>query len=275
MTMPLPDSLLAYDHVEVSYGGTPVVHDVSFSVAEGEVICVVGESGSGKSTLVKAAMGLLGAGGLVTRGDIWYGGRSLPDLAPREMRALCGTELAVVFQDCLAAFAPVRRIGDQLHEAMASHQAISRAECDRLATRHFEALGLRDPERVLASYPFELSGGMGQRVGIAAALMGKPRVLFADEPTSALDIVAQTQVMDLIRTINEQMGTTVVLVTHNMGVVRHLADHVVVLKDGCVVECGSARQVMDAPTSDYTRELIAATPQIHCDSEREEGLHGC
>lgn len=271
--MTLPDSLLAYDHIEVSYGGTPVVHDVSFSVAEGEVVCVAGESGSGKSTLIKAAMGLLGPRGLVTRGDIWYRGRSLPDLAPREMRALCGTELAVVHQDCLASFAPIRRIGDQLHEAMASHRAMSRAECDQLAARHFEALGLRNPERVLASYPFELSGGMGQRVGIAAALMGGPHVLFADEPTSALDIVAQTQVADLIRTINKQMGATVVLVTHNMGVVRRLADQVVVLKDGRIMECGSARQVLDAPESVYTRELIAATPRIRCDDTREEGRH--
>ena len=258
----MTEPLLTYDHVEISYNGIAVVHDVSFSVMPGEIVCLVGESGSGKTTLVKAAMGQLGPHGLVTRGDIWYGGMSIPDLSPQHLRRLCGDDFALVFQDSLAALTPIRRIGDQIYESISSHRSISRAECDETVLAMFAKLGLENPERVLASYPFELSGGMGQRVGIAIALLSKPRILFADEPTSALDVVAQASVVGLLRQINEELGTTIVLVTHNMGVVRALGDHVLVLKDGVVVEIGEADQVLDNPTAAYTRELLKAAPRL-------------
>ena len=258
MTKPL----LEYRDVEVSYNGVPVVQGVSFPVMPGEVVCVVGESGSGKSTLVKAAMGQLGPGGLVTRGDIWYGGRSLPDLSAGDLRRLCGADFTLVFQDCLAALTPIRRIGDQIHEAMAAHRPMAREECDCRACAMLTRLGFDDPARVLESYPFNLSGGMGQRVGLAMALLPDPRILFADEPTSALDVIAQAQVVELFGRMNDQMGTTIVLVTHNMGVVRALADHVLVLKDGRVVEFGDAAQVLEAPAEPYTRELIDAAPRL-------------
>ena len=258
----MTEPLLEYSHVDVSYSGVAVVRDVSFPVVPGEVVCLVGESGCGKSTLVKAAMGQLGPNGMVTRGDIWYKGHCVPDLPARDLRRLCGSDFALVFQDCLAALTPIRRIGDQVHEGMAAHRSISRADCDALACEMFAKLGLEDPERVLASYPFELSGGMGQRVGIAIALLSEPSVLFADEPTSALDVIVQAQVIDLFKRINADLGTTIVLVTHNMGVVRALADHVLVLKDGEVVEYGEAKQVLEAPAAAYTRELIAAAPRL-------------
>ena len=270
----MTEPLLAYDHVEVSYNGVPVVRDVSFPVMPGEVVCIVGESGSGKSTLVKAAMGQLGGAGMVTRGDIWYGGESIPDLSTRSLRRLCGSDFALVFQDCLAALTPIRRIGDQIHESLAVHQAVSRTESDEAALEMFGKLGLEEPRRVLDSYPFELSGGMGQRVGIAMALLSQPRVLFADEPTSALDVIVQAQVVELLRRVNRELGTTIVLVTHNMGVVRALADNVLVLKDGEAVEFGSALQVLDAPAADYTRELLAATPQLNRAVDRQQARQG-
>ncbi|MDO4797770.1 MAG: ABC transporter ATP-binding protein [Coriobacteriales bacterium] len=258
MTRPL----LEYSHVEVSYNGLAVVHDVSFAVMPGEVVCVVGESGSGKSTLVRAAMGQLGPRGCVTRGDIWYDGASIPDLPERDLRRLCGSHFGLVFQDSLSALTPIRRIGDQVFESMRAHSAITRVECDRLAVQMLARLGLEDPERVLASYPFELSGGMGQRVGIAIALLGGPRVLFADEPTSALDVIAQAQVVELLASVNRELGTTIVLVTHNMGVVRSVANHVLVLRRGRVVEFGDAAQVLEAPREPYTQELLDATPRL-------------
>ena len=257
------EPLLEYSHVEISYAGKPVVHDVSFSVEPGEVVCLVGESGSGKSTLVKAAMGQLGPAGLVTRGDIWYGDSNIPDLSRRELQRLCGSDFALVFQDCLAALTPIRTIGDQVYETLSAHRKISRDESDGQALEMFGKLGLEDPARVLASYPFGLSGGMGQRVGIAIALLSNPRILFADEPTSALDVVVQAQVVELLRDINRTMGTTIVLVTHNMGVVRAVANHVLVLKDGCMVEFGTADAVLDHPQADYTRELLDAAPRLH------------
>lgn len=259
--------LLAYRNVEISYDGVAVVHDVSFDVEEGQVVCVVGESGSGKSSLIRAAMGLLGPGGMVTRGDIWYGGRSLPDLSPRELRALCGHDLALVFQDSLASFAPIRRIGDQAHESLSAHTRITRSESDERAARMFLRLGLDDPRRVLGSYPFELSGGMGQRVGIALALLPEPRILLADEPTSALDVMAQARATELLRQANHELGTAIVLVTHNMGVARALADHVIVLKDGAVQEQGPAGEVLDHPRSPYTRELLGAMPRLEIGEE--------
>ena len=199
------EPLLEYTHVEVSYAGTAVVHDVSFPVREGEIVCIVGESGSGKSTLVKAAMGQLGPKGLVTRGDIWYQGKSVPDLPRSELQKLCGADFALVFQDCLAALTPIRTIGDQVHESLSAHRKVTRSESDDLASDMFAKLGLEDPARVLASYPFNLSGGMGQRVGIAIALLSNPRILFADEPTSALDVVVQAQVVELLRDINRKL----------------------------------------------------------------------
>ena len=258
----MTEPLLEYSHVDVSYDGVAVVHDVSFPVMPGEVVCIVGESGSGKSTLVKAAMGQLGPNGMVTRGDIWYGGSSIPDMPARDLRRLCGSDFALVFQDCLAALTPVRRIGDQIHESMGAHRPIDRSTCDTLACEMFAKLGLEDPERVLGSYPFELSGGMGQRVGISIALLSEPSVLFADEPTSALDVIVQAQVIELLQRINVNLGTAIVLVTHNMGVVRALADRVLVLKDGEAVEFGEAAQVLDAPAAGYTRELLAAAPRL-------------
>ena len=263
----MTEPLLEYSHVDISYNGVAVVHDVSFSVMPGEIVCIVGESGSGKSTLIKAAMGQLGANGCVTRGDIWYGGSSIPDMPARNLRLLCGSDFAFVFQDCLAALAPIRRIGDQIYESMLAHRSINRSECDKLAMDMFSSLGLDDPERVLASYPFNLSGGMGQRVGIAIALLSEPRILFADEPTSALDVIVQAQVIELLGEINEKLGTTILLVTHNMGVVRAIADHVLVLKDGEMVEFGSVDRVLDNPTEAYTRDLLAAAPKL----ERLEG----
>ena len=267
----MTEPLLEYRNVEVSYNGVPVVHDVSFTVMPGEIVCIVGESGSGKSTLVKAAMGQLGEAGTVTRGDIWYGDASIPDMPPSSLRRLCGSDFALVFQDCLSALTPIRRIGDQVYEGMVAHRSITRAECDDRAMTMLAKLGLEDPARVLESYPFNLSGGMGQRVGIAIALLSEPRVLFADEPTSALDVIAQAQVVELFRKINETLGTTIVLVTHNMGVVRAIANHVLVLKDGALVEFGEAERVLDTPSATYTQELLNAAPRL----ERiEEVTHG-
>ena len=270
----MTEPLLEYSHVEVSYNGRAVVHDVSFPVMPGEIVCLVGESGSGKSTLVKAAMGQLGDAGLVTRGDIWYGGASLPDLSARDMRRLCGDDFALVFQDCLAALTPIRRIGDLVHESMSAHRRMTRGESDEAALEMLAHLGFDDPARVLSSYPSELSGGMGQRVGIALALLSEPRVLFADEPTSALDVIAQAQVVELLGRVNSEMGCTIVLVTHNMGVVRALADHVLVLKDGEAVEFGDAAQVLDEPAAAYTRELVAATPRCGKPTAEDAGTIG-
>lgn len=256
------EPIITYDRVEVSYNGKPVVQDVSFDLMPGEILGIVGESGSGKSTLIRAAMGLLGNGGLVTKGDIWFQGKSLPDINAREMRELCGPELSMIFQDCGAALCPIRTIEEQIFEEMREHGKTTKEECRAKALHLLDKLGLEDGERVLESYPFELSGGMNQRVGICMAMIMNPGIMFADEPTSALDVSVQKQVVEEMLLMRETFGTSIIIVTHNIGVVNAMADKVLVLKDGKVMEYGGTKQVITASVDAYTRELMAAVPRL-------------
>ena len=256
------EELLRYDRVTIAYNGAPVVHDVSFSLREGEILGVVGESGSGKSTLLKAAMGLLGPGGVVTRGDIWFKGRNLPDLPEEELRRLSGAELAMIFQDTGASFCPIRSVGAQLFEAVSAHETISETDFREKAAALLQKLRFENAARILESYPFELSGGMMQRVGVAAAMLLNPAVLLADEPTSALDVSVQKQAVEEMLLIRELCHTSIVIVTHNIGVVRAMADRVVVMKDGRIVESGDTRDVLEHPVQEYTKKLMAAVPKL-------------
>lgn len=254
--------LLNFEHVEISYGGTPVVHDVSFSVKPGEILGLVGESGSGKSTLIKAAMGLLGDNGLVTKGDILFDGKNIPDLPEKELRKIRGKKIGMIFQDAGASLCPIRTIGEQIYESMSAHMDISKADAQDRAFTLFEKLHFQDSRRIWDSYPFELSGGMNQRAGIVIAMLMNPAVLLADEPTSALDVAVQKQVVLEMKQLRELFGTTIILVTHDIGVVSAMADTVLVLKDGRKVEYGPARKVLQAPEQAYTKKLLAAVPKL-------------
>lgn len=256
------EALLQYNHVDISYLGQPVIRDVSFSLHSGEILGIVGESGSGKSTLIKAAMGLLGSEGSITGGKICYRGRLLNRLPPREMRTLCGSELGYIFQNAGSSFCPIRTVGAQLFETMKEHEKISRKDFEAQALELLSKLGFDSGKRILASYPFELSGGMQQRIGIAAAMLLNPSVLFADEPTSALDVTIQKQVVEEMLMVRETFGTAIVLVTHNLGVIGAMTDRVLVLENGRCVECGSTRQVLSQPRADYTKALLAAVPRL-------------
>ncbi|RXS74899.1 ABC transporter ATP-binding protein [Blautia faecicola] len=254
--------VIRYEHVDISYKGKRVVHDVSFSVEKGEILGIVGESGSGKSTLVKAAMGLLGRDGLVSRGDIWYKGMDLPDLKPGEMRKLCGPELGMIFQTAGSSFCPIRTVRAQLYEFMTEHKKIKMDVFEKQAEELLEKFGFDDPKRVMDSYPFELSGGMQQRVGIAAAMFLNPKILMADEPTSALDVTVQKQVIEEMLMVRKTFGTSILLVTHNMGVIRAMADKVLVLHEGEIMEYGVTEEVFEQPQSAYTKKLLAAVPKL-------------
>ena len=256
------EELLRYNHVDISYLGQPVIRDVSFSLHSGEILGIVGESGSGKSTLIKAAMGLLGSEGSITGGEICYRGRLLNRLPPREMRTLCGSELGYIFQNTGSSFCPIRTVGAQLFETMRAHGKITKADFEVQALELLSKLGFDSGKRILESYPFELSGGMQQRVGIAAAMLLNPSVLFADEPTSALDVTIQKQVVEEMLMVRETFGTAIVLVTHNLGVIGAMTDRVLVLENGRCVECGSTRQVLSQPRADYTKALLAAVPRL-------------
>ena len=254
--------ILRYEHVDISYNGVNAVKDISFIVNMGEILGVVGESGSGKSTLIKAAMGLLGPSGLVTRGDIWYKDRNLTDLSASELRRLNGPELGMIFQMAGGSFCPIRTVGSQLYESMTEHERIGKAEFQSRAEELLRKIGFENPQRILDGYPFELSGGMQQRVGIAAAMLLNPSVLLADEPTSALDVSVQKQVVEEMLLVRETFGTAIVLVTHNIGVIEAMADKVLVMKNGEMVEYGETKQVLNAPKEAYTRTLLSAVPRL-------------
>ena len=254
--------ILRYEHVDITYNGFKAIKDVSFTVDEGEILGIVGESGSGKSTLIKAAMGLLGPTGLVTRGDIWYKGKNLPDLSARELRKLNGPEMGMIFQYSGSSFCPIRTVGSQLYESMTEHEAISKEEFTARAADLLGKIGFDNAQRILDSYPFELSGGMQQRVGIAVAMLLNPSVLMADEPTSALDVSVQKQVVEEMLLVRRTFGTSIVLVTHNIGVIGAMADKVLVMRHGEMVEYGETQQVLNDPQEDYTKLLMSAVPRL-------------
>lgn len=254
--------LLDYENVEISFGGTPVVHDVSASLQSGEILGLVGESGSGKSTLIKAAMGLLGNNGLVTKGDIWFEGKNLPDLPEKELRKIRGAKIGMIFQDAGASLCPIRTIGEHIFESMSAHSAVSKTEAREKALDLFDKLHFKNPERIWDSYPFELSGGMNQRAGIAIAMLMNPSILLADEPTSALDVSVQKQVVIEMLQLREMFGMAIILVTHDIGVVSAMADRILVLKDGNTMEYGNAEEVLNHPQNDYTKKLLAAVPKL-------------
>lgn len=256
------DELLKYDCVEISFSGRPVVHDVSVSLQAGEILGLVGESGSGKSTLIKAAMGLLENNGMVTKGDIWFQGQNIPDLSEQELRKIRGAQIGMIFQDAGASLCPIRTIGKQIYESMSAHKEISKGEAKERSLELFDKLNFKDAGRIWDSYPFELSGGMNQRAGIAIAMLMNPAILMADEPTSALDVVVQKQVIMEMRQLRDIFGTAMIVVTHDIGVVSAMADRVLVLKDGNAMEYGDVDQVLKNPQNEYTKKLLSAVPRL-------------
>lgn len=253
--------ILEIRQAEICYGDVPVVKDVSLKVERGKILAVVGESGSGKSTLLRACMRLLKQPGKVTKGEILYKGTSVLTATEEEMRRLRGPEMGIVFQDCRNAFCPVRRIGVQMVESVREHdRRISRREVKKRAEDLMENIGLKDPERIWNSYPFELSGGMNQRVGIVTAMLMKPDLLFADEPTSALDVTVQREVIRELMLLNEQYGTTIVLVTHNLQAAACMAEETAVFYQGRIAEQGRTEQILHAPGHAYTKRLIRSVP---------------
>ena len=269
--------LLRIDHLTAGYGGDAVIEDISISLHTGEVLGIVGESGSGKSTLLKAIAQIRGLSTEIHAGTVSFDTKDLAVLSEGERRRLRGEEIAMVFQYAGASLNPTRQIGTQLVETMRAHTDLSREEIYARAAEVFGGMGFPDVRRILATYPFELSGGMAQRAAIALAVILRPQLLLADEPTSALDATIQLQVLDELRALKERTGTAILLITHNIGVVRHIADLVAVMCKGKIVEQGSVDEVLGNPQHPYTRELLAAVPKMsaatHTDCDHMEHMH--
>jgi peptide/nickel transport system ATP-binding protein len=242
-------------------GLKPVLRDIGFSLSNGETLCIAGESGSGKSVTALAIMGLLPKSSLrVASGNILLGERDLLTLTNRQMRGVRGGDVAMVFQEPMTSLNPVMSIGAQLTEAIREHQGSEGAEA--AAIRMLDAVQITEPKRRLAQFPHELSGGMRQRVMIAMALSCRPKVLIADEPTTALDVTVQAQILRLMRELKTEFGTSIVLITHDMGVVAEMADRVLVMQAGRIVEQGPSITIFKQPEAAYTRQLLAAVPRL-------------
>ncbi|WP_299362772.1 ABC transporter ATP-binding protein [uncultured Paracoccus sp.] len=241
----------------------PLVDGLSFDLHRGRTLCIAGESGSGKSITSLAIMGLLPKPAVrVTGGQILFGGRDLSALAEGQMRRIRGNRIAMIFQEPMTSLNPVMTIGTQLAEALRAHAPLTAAAARAQALAALQAVRISQPERRLRQYPHELSGGMRQRVMIAMALPLRPDVLIADEPTTALDVTVQREVLDLLRDLQRETGTAIVLITHDMGVVAEMADQVLILQNGRMVEEGLAAEIFEHPREDYTRALLAAVPRM-------------
>lgn len=255
--------ILSIQQLDVSYHGTQILNDITLELDAGKILGIVGESGSGKSTLIQSVIGLLGDHGQIDHGKLEFDGIDLIHLKKKELRKLRGKRIGMVFQQPGTSWNPIRKIGVQFWEALRAHGEFGKDEANERILQIFSELRLTDGDRILNSYPFELSGGMNQRVAIALAMVLEPELLLADEPTSALDVTVQAQVIRQLMDLRDDLGTTIMLVTHNMGVVSYMVDKVAVMYAGHLVEYGNKRDVMKDPQHPYTKALIAAIPRLH------------
>ncbi len=251
-----PTPVLSVENLALSINGARIVDGVSFEVAAGEVLAIVGESGCGKSLTAAAIMRLLPKTIRQDSGSVHLQGQNITTLPERDLRRLCGTKLSMIFQEPQAALDPLAPIGTQIAEALRLPPSTARPKVLQM----LEHVGISDPTRRIDQYPFELSGGMCQRVMIASALIAGPALLLADEPTTALDVTIQAQILDLLRNLARDRGTAVVLITHDMGVVADIADRVAVMYAGRIAESGPA--LFAEPRHPYTKLLLASIPRL-------------
>lgn len=256
--------LLEIDRLSVHFdshsGRTQALDQVSFCLEAGQTIGIVGESGCGKSTLGMSLAGLLPSAGVVDGGSIRLDGEEVVGLGARGLRRLRQHKVGVIFQDPMSSLNPVMTIGDQLVEGVRSKEGASRRNARERARQLLLRVGMPDPEERLRSFPHQLSGGMQQRVVIAMAITGSPRLLIADEPTTALDVTVQAQILDLLGALQSELGLSILVISHDLGVVSHLADRVAVMYAGRVIESGPTDSVLSEPAHPYTRGLIATVP---------------
>ena len=252
----------------VKKGIVRAVEDVSFDVDQGEILAIVGESGSGKSVTSLSIMGLLAEPGHVAGGSLEFEGKDLATLSEKQYRELRGNDMAMIFQEPMTSLNPVYRVGNQIVEAIRTHEKVSKAEAKDRAVDLLRKVGIPSPEARINDYPHQMSGGMRQRVMIAMALACNPKLLIADEPTTALDVTIQAQILDLLRRLRDDTGMAVLLITHDLGVVSETADRVVVMYCGQVVEEAEVRTLFDHPMHPYTLGLLKSIPRLEDDDSK-------
>ncbi len=257
-----PRPLLSVDDLTIEIGGANVVDGISFTVAPGKVMALVGESGCGKSLTSYAMLGLLPPAARRSGGTIHLGDQELTALSERAFRKARGKDISIIFQEPSASLDPLTTVGAQIAAAYRTHHKVSRAEAYAKARQMLEDVGIPDPDRRLHQYPFELSGGMCQRIMISIALICSPRVLVADEPTTALDVTIQAQILDLMKKLVTERDTAIVIITHDMGVVADIADDVAVMYAGRIAEIAPVHALFEKPRHPYTALLLASVPKL-------------
>lgn len=271
-------SLLEVKNLKISLktqGGTvQAVRGISFSLESKDTLAIVGESGSGKTMTVKGIMKLLPQNGSIVGGQVIFGGRDITDCSDRQMRKLNGSEISMIFQDPMTSLNPTMTIGKQIVEVLKEHEKISSSQRKARAIELLDLVGISYPEKRFCQYPHQLSGGMRQRVVIAIALACNPKVLVADEPTTALDVTIQAQILDLLRSLQKRINTSIILITHNLGVVANIANKVAVMYGGKIVESGLVDEIFYAPQHPYTLGLLASIPKVSGPGETLKTIPG-
>ena len=256
------ENMLQLKNVTVSYKNVPTVQDFNLDMKQGQIVSLVGESGSGKTTVIRAVLGLLAGGGMVSGGSITFEGKNLLSYNREEWRNLRGSEISMIFQDSGAMMNPTRKVGDVFVEYLRTHEKISKKDAWAKGCGMLEKMNLPSPDNVMKSYPFQLSGGMRQRVGIAMGMSYQPKLLLADEPTSALDVTTQAQIVRQMMELRDDYGTSIIVVTHNLGIAAYMSDYIVVMKDGKMEDQGTREYILHETRNAYTRSLLDAVPSV-------------
>lgn len=243
-------------------GEVKALNGVSFSMNEGEVLGIVGESGSGKSVTAYSIMGLTAYPGKLIGGTIYFNGHQIEKMSEKEMRKIRGNEVSIIFQDPMTSLNPVYTIGNQITEVIRLHTGKSKKEAYDRAKELLELVGINEPTKRLKQYPHELSGGMRQRVMIAIALACEPKLLIADEPTTALDVTIQAQILELMQELRQKLGMSIIMITHDLGVVASMCERIAVMYAGHIVEYGTADEIFYEPKHEYTKGLINSIPKL-------------
>ncbi len=256
-------AMLEVKNITISYQNRPTVMDFSMSLEKGQICSLVGESGSGKTTVIRAIFGLLAGGGKVTEGEILFEGESLLAYNKEQWRRLRGSDISMIFQDSGAMMNPTRRVGGAYTEYIRTHEKnISKKDAAKKGIEMLERMRLPSGDNVMRSYPFQLSGGMRQRVGIAMGMTYQPKLLLADEPTSALDVTTQAQIVRQMMELRENYGTSIIVVTHNLGVAAYMSDHIIVMRNGKIEDQGDRDYMLYHSENEYTHKLLEAVPSI-------------
>ncbi len=256
-------------------GEVKALNGVSFTMNEGEVLGIVGESGSGKSVTAYSIMGLTAYPGRLVGGSIWFNGHEIEKMTEKEMRKIRGNEVSIIFQDPMTSLNPVYTIGNQITETIRLHTGKSQKEATARAKELLELVGITEPDKRLKQYPHELSGGMRQRVMIAIALACEPKLLIADEPTTALDVTIQAQILELMQELRAKLGMSIIMITHDLGVVASMCEKIAVMYAGHIVEYGTADEIFYNPSHEYTKGLIKSIPKLNVEqTERLVPIEG-